>query len=32
MDAALEQLVRQRANGRCEYCRLPHGHSNMAFP
>ena len=23
MDAALERLVRQRAGGRCEYCRLP---------
>ena len=23
MDAALERLVRQRAAGRCEYCRLP---------
>ncbi len=23
MDAALERLVRQRADGRCEYCRLP---------
>ena len=23
MDAALEQLVRERAGGRCEYCHLP---------
>ena len=23
MDATLERLVRQRAGGRCEYCRLP---------
>ena len=23
MDAATRELVRRRANGRCEYCRLP---------
>lgn len=23
MDAALRELVRRRASGRCEYCRLP---------
>jgi hypothetical protein len=31
MDAALEQLVRQRASGRCEYCRLPQAASRVPF-
>lgn len=31
MDAALERLVRQRANGRCEYCRLPQIASGVPF-
>ena len=31
MDAALEGLVRQRANGRCEYCRLPQLGSRVPF-
>jgi len=31
MDAALEQLVRRRANGRCEYCRLPQVASGVPF-
>jgi len=31
MDAALMQLVRQRANGRCEYCRLPQAASGVPF-
>ena len=31
MNAALESLVRQRAGGRCEYCRLPQGGSRAAF-
>lgn len=31
MDAALEQLVRQRAKGRCEYCRLPQSASGVSF-
>ncbi len=31
MDAALERLVRQRAAGRCEYCRLPQAASGVPF-
>jgi hypothetical protein len=31
MDAALEAQVRQRARGRCEYCRLPQPASGIAF-
>ena len=31
MDAALEQLVRQRAGGRCEYCRLPQAGTQVPF-
>jgi hypothetical protein len=31
MDAALEAQVRQRAGGRCEYCRLPQPASGIAF-
>jgi hypothetical protein len=31
MDAALIQLVRQRAGGRCEYCRLPQAASGVPF-
>jgi hypothetical protein len=31
MDAALERLVRKRANGRCEYCRLPQEASQIPF-
>ena len=31
MDAALERLVRQRADGRCEYCRLPQVGSYVPF-
>lgn len=31
MDAALERLVRQRAAGRCEYCRLPQAGSRVPF-
>jgi 5-methylcytosine-specific restriction endonuclease McrA len=31
MDAALMRLVRQRANGRCEYCRLPQAASGVPF-
>src|SRR5262249_34200956 len=31
MDAALQRLVRQRASGRCEYCRLPQAGSHAAF-
>jgi 5-methylcytosine-specific restriction endonuclease McrA len=31
MDAALERLVRQRAEGRCEYCRLPQLASEVPF-
>lgn len=31
MDAASERLVRQRANGRCEYCRLPQAASRVPF-
>ena len=31
MDAALERLVRQRAGGCCEYCRLPQAGSRVPF-
>jgi HNH endonuclease len=31
MDAALERLVRRRASGRCEYCRLPQASSRFPF-
>ena len=31
MDAALKQRVRQRAGGRCEYCRLPQSGSSLPF-
>ena len=31
MDAALERQVRQRAGGRCEYCRLPQSAAGIAF-
>ena len=31
MDAALEELVRHRAGGRCEYCRLPQLGSRAPF-
>jgi hypothetical protein len=31
MDAALIQLVRQRAGERCEYCRLPQAASGVPF-
>jgi hypothetical protein len=31
MDAALQRLVWQRANGRCEYCRLPQMASDVPF-
>ncbi len=31
MDAALERLVRHRAGGRCEYCRLPQLGSRAPF-
>lgn len=31
MDAALERLVRYRAEGRCEYCRLPQAGSRVPF-
>jgi hypothetical protein len=31
MDAALVRLVRQRADGRCEYCRLPQAASGVPF-
>jgi HNH endonuclease len=31
MDAALIRLVRQRAGGRCEYCRLPQTESGVPF-
>jgi hypothetical protein len=31
MDAALERFVRQRAGGRCEYCRLPQPASRVPF-
>jgi len=31
MAAALERLVRRRARGRCEYCRLPQAGSRVPF-
>ena len=31
MDATLERQVRQRAGGRCEYCRLPQAASGVPF-
>ncbi len=31
MDAAVERLVRKRAAGRCEYCRLPQRWSRVPF-
>jgi len=31
MDTALEQFVWQRADWRCEYCRLPQGASHIPF-
>ena len=31
MDAALRQLVRQRAGGRCEYCHFPQDLSELQF-
>jgi hypothetical protein len=31
MDAALQRLVRERANSRCEYCRLPQAWSRVPF-
>ena len=31
MDRRLEQLVRKRANGRCEYCGLPERYSSTPF-
>jgi hypothetical protein len=31
MEAATEALVRQRAGGRCEYCRLPKAASGVPF-
>ena len=31
MEAALERLVRYRAGGRCEYCRLPQAASRVPF-
>ena len=31
MDAALQRLVRRRAGGRCEYCRLPQAASGVPF-
>jgi HNH endonuclease len=31
MDAALKHQVRQRAGGRCEYCRLPQSASGVPF-
>jgi HNH endonuclease len=31
MDAATERLVRKRADGRCEYCRLPQSWSRVPF-
>ncbi len=31
MDAALQRLVRQRAGGRCEYCRLPQAAFGVPF-
>lgn len=31
MDKALEQLVRNRAAGRCEYCQIPEAYDRPAF-
>jgi 5-methylcytosine-specific restriction endonuclease McrA len=31
MDAALDRRVRQRAGGRCEYCRLPQAGTQVPF-
>ena len=31
MDSGLRQLARQRAGGRCEYCRLPEEFSELHF-
>lgn len=31
MDAALRELVRERAGNRCEYCRLPQDVSDLRF-
>lgn len=31
MDATLERLVRHRAAGRCEYCRLPQAETQVPF-
>jgi hypothetical protein len=31
MDATLERLVRNRAAGRCEYCRLPQAETQVPF-
>lgn len=31
MDAATRELVRQRANGKCEYCRFPDHASSLPF-
>jgi hypothetical protein len=31
MNAALQQLIRQRAEERCEYCRLPQSGSSVPF-
>ncbi|MGO9812541.1 MAG: HNH endonuclease [Isosphaeraceae bacterium] len=31
VDATLERLVRDRADGRCEYCRLPQAGSRAPF-
>jgi len=31
MDAALIRLVRQRANGRCEYCQVPQAADDATF-
>jgi hypothetical protein len=32
MDTSLVQMVRRRAQGRCEYCRLPQHSSRLTFP
>jgi hypothetical protein len=32
MDKALEQQVRMRARGLCEYCRMPQSASKLTFP
>src|SRR5579871_2672467 len=31
MDRALEELVWRRAEGRCEYCRVPQSHDRLPF-